>query len=76
MVRKLSILDVGGSPGRASNQNVFTIKCRLFQDIQNVLTLPLPIPEEEKKLTYFFVRISLRYLKKFYEGLKGLKILF
>ena len=36
----------------------------------NVLTLPVPIPYEEKKINYF--RFSLRCLKRFYERLKAL----
>ena len=36
----------------------------------NVLTLPVTIPYEEKKINYF--RFSLRCLKRFYERLKAL----
>ena len=38
-----------------------------------LLTLPVSIPDEERKLTeIFFFQTSLCYLKRFYEGLKGL----
>ena len=34
------------------------------------LTLPVPIPEEEKEIKLnFYFHTSLRYLKRFYEGL-------
>ena len=48
---------------------IFTITIR--RGIQNPvkhLALPVPIPEEEKKLTFYF-HTSLWCLKGFYEGL-------
>ena len=38
----------------------------------NFLILPVPIPDEERKLTEIFIlKTSLWRLKRFYEGLKG-----
>ena len=40
--------------------------------IKLLLTLPVPIPDEGRKLTYIFVyTLFLWYLKRFYEGIKG-----
>ena len=37
-----------------------------------VLTLPVSIPDEEKKINVkFYFHTSLWYLERFYEGLKG-----
>ena len=35
------------------------------------LTISIPIPEEERKLTCIYFHTSLWRLKRFYEGLKG-----
>ena len=55
---------------------------RIFKDIASyiylcvsdfMLTLPVPIPDEEKKIKLnFYFHTSLWCLKSFYEGLKGL----
>ena len=39
----------------------------------NSLTLSAPIPDEEKINLIFYFYTSLWWLKRFYEGLKGLK---
>ena len=53
--------------------NIVGFKEALCLSIKNTfvnLTLPVPIPDEEKKLTFYF-HTSLWFLKRFYEGFKA-----
>ena len=54
-------------------KNIFLGKTQYMQKENLPLTLPAPIPEEEK-ITYFYFYTSLWCLKRFYGSLKGVSI--